>query len=81
VHWEKYPEPLFPSEQNRTSPIMVPDGERCFRLYNMHPEVRVSFSRACNGVRSVASRSSGAERALLRAGGPAGSTPYAPGGR
>lgn len=39
IHWEKYPgNPLFPVEENKSSGIVVPDGEH-FRLYTMHPEV------------------------------------------
>jgi hypothetical protein len=41
VHWEKYPgNPLFPVEANKSSGIVVPDGDR-FRLYTMHPEVNL----------------------------------------
>jgi hypothetical protein len=47
IHWEKYPDPLFPPPENKTTPIVVPDGERCFRLYNMHPLVQLHFSRSC----------------------------------
>jgi predicted GH43/DUF377 family glycosyl hydrolase len=39
VHWEKHPgNPLQPVEQNKSSGIIVHDGEK-FRLYTMHPEV------------------------------------------
>jgi predicted GH43/DUF377 family glycosyl hydrolase len=39
VHWEKYPNnPLLPVEENKSSGIVVHDGEK-FRLYTMHPEV------------------------------------------
>jgi beta-1,2-mannobiose phosphorylase / 1,2-beta-oligomannan phosphorylase len=39
VHWEKYPgNPLQPVEQNKSSGIVVHDGEK-FRLYTMHPSV------------------------------------------
>src|SRR5262249_21084600 len=39
VHWEKYAgNPLQPVEENKSSGIVVHDGEK-FRLYTMHPEV------------------------------------------
>jgi hypothetical protein len=39
IHWEKFPgNPLQPVEQNKSSGILVHDGQR-FRLYTMHPEV------------------------------------------
>ena len=39
VRWEKYAKnPLFPVEQNKSSGIVVHDGEK-FRLYTMHPAV------------------------------------------
>src|SRR5262249_38651379 len=39
VHWKKYPNnPLLPIEENKSSGIVVQDGEE-FRLYTMHPEV------------------------------------------
>jgi predicted GH43/DUF377 family glycosyl hydrolase len=39
LHWEKYPgNPLQPVAQNKSSGIVVPDGDR-FRLYTMHPAV------------------------------------------
>ncbi len=39
LHWEKYPgNPLQPTEQNKSSGIVVRDGNR-FRLYTMHPAV------------------------------------------
>jgi predicted GH43/DUF377 family glycosyl hydrolase len=39
IHWEKYPgNPLQPVEENKSSGIVVSDGEK-FRLYTMHPEV------------------------------------------
>jgi predicted GH43/DUF377 family glycosyl hydrolase len=39
IHWEKYAgNPLQPVEQNKSSGIVVHDGEK-FRLYTMHPEV------------------------------------------
>jgi hypothetical protein len=38
-HWEKYPgNPLQPVAQNKSSGIVVPDGD-AFRLYTMHPAV------------------------------------------
>jgi hypothetical protein len=41
VHWEKYPgNPLLPPAENKSSGIVVPDGDR-FRLYTMHPEVNL----------------------------------------
>jgi len=40
-HWEKYPgNPLLPTAENRSSGIVVPDGDG-FRLYTMHPSVYV----------------------------------------
>ncbi|MBI3409702.1 MAG: glycosylase [Planctomycetes bacterium] len=39
IHWEKYPgNPLLPVEENKSSGIMVHDGEK-YRLYTMHPAV------------------------------------------
>jgi predicted GH43/DUF377 family glycosyl hydrolase len=39
LHWEKYPaNPLLPLEANKSSGILVHDGER-YRLYTMHPAV------------------------------------------
>ncbi len=39
VHWEKYPHnPLRPIDENKSSGIVVHDGEK-FRLYTMHPAV------------------------------------------
>jgi hypothetical protein len=39
LHWEKYTSnPLQPIEQNKSSGILVHDGEK-FRLYTMHPAV------------------------------------------
>ena len=39
IHWEKYDRnPLLPLDQNKSSGILVPDGDR-FRLYSMHPAV------------------------------------------
>ncbi len=41
LRWEKYPgNPLRPVEENRSSGILVHDGET-FRLYTMHPEVHL----------------------------------------
>jgi hypothetical protein len=41
LRWEKYPgNPLRPVEENKSSGIVVHDGER-FRLYTMHPEVHL----------------------------------------
>lgn len=41
IHWEKYPgNPLQPIDQNKSSGIIVHDGQR-FRLYTMHPAVYV----------------------------------------
>jgi predicted GH43/DUF377 family glycosyl hydrolase len=41
VHWKKYPlNPIM--EENRSSGILVPDGEQ-FRLYTMHDKVEVHF--------------------------------------
>ena len=43
VHWEKYSgNPLLPVEANKSSGILVHDGER-FRLYTMHDEVHVHW--------------------------------------
>lgn len=39
IHWEKYAgNPLQPVEQNKSSGIVVRDGDK-FRLYTMHPSV------------------------------------------
>jgi hypothetical protein len=39
VRWEKYPgNPLQPVAENKSSGIVVHDGEK-FRLYTMHPAV------------------------------------------
>jgi hypothetical protein len=44
VHWEKYPgNPLQPVEQNKSSGILVHDGER-YRLYTMHPQVNLHYA-------------------------------------
>ena len=40
-HWMKYPKNPIQRE-NKSSPILVHDGEQ-YRLYTMHPEVRVHF--------------------------------------
>ena len=41
IHWEKYAgNPLLPVEQNRSSGIVVRDGDK-FRLYTMHPAVHL----------------------------------------
>jgi beta-1,2-mannobiose phosphorylase / 1,2-beta-oligomannan phosphorylase len=41
IHWEKYPgNPLQPVAENKSSGIVVPDGDR-FRLYTMHPAVNL----------------------------------------
>lgn len=43
--WRKYAgNPLLPRELNRSSGIVVPDGEK-FRLYTMHPEVWLHVSQ------------------------------------
>jgi len=45
IHWKKFPgNPLLPVSENKSSGILVDDGER-FRLYTMHPEVNVHFPR------------------------------------
>jgi beta-xylosidase len=39
LHWEKYAQnPLLPTEQNKSSGIVIPDGDK-FRLYTMHAKV------------------------------------------
>jgi beta-1,2-mannobiose phosphorylase / 1,2-beta-oligomannan phosphorylase len=44
VHWTKYAgNPLFPEATNKSSGILVPDGDG-FRLYTMHNEVRAHFA-------------------------------------
>jgi hypothetical protein len=41
LNWEKYPgNPLFPAQENKSSGIVIPDGNR-FRMYTMHPEVQL----------------------------------------
>jgi len=43
IHWEKYPgNPILKNDQS--SPVLVDDGQG-FRLYSMHPDVRVHFPR------------------------------------
>ena len=43
IHWRKYPRnPIV--EGDRSSPVVVDDG-RQYRLYTMHPDVRVYFPR------------------------------------
>jgi predicted GH43/DUF377 family glycosyl hydrolase len=45
IHWEKYPgNPLLPIRANKSSGIVVHDGER-YRLYTMHPEVFLHVPR------------------------------------
>ncbi len=45
VNWVKYPgNPLFPAEENKSSGILVSDGERN-RLYTMHGRVDVHFEK------------------------------------
>lgn len=42
IHWKKYPgNPII--GVNKSSPIIIPDGTH-FRLYTMHPDVRVFIS-------------------------------------
>lgn len=44
-HWTKYERnPLFPLVDNKSSPQLVPDGQR-YRLYTLHDQVRLHFSR------------------------------------
>ena len=44
VHWKKFPQnPIM--EENRSSGILVPDGEE-FRLYTMHDKVEVHFPKS-----------------------------------
>jgi hypothetical protein len=44
IHWEKYAKnPLFPISENKSSGIVVHDGNR-FRLYTMHDKVAVHFA-------------------------------------
>jgi len=43
--WTKYERnPLFPLADNKSSPQLIPDGQR-FRLYTLHDQVRLHFSR------------------------------------
>jgi hypothetical protein len=43
IHWEKYAgNPLLPIDENKSSGIVVHDGER-YRLYTMHPAVCLHF--------------------------------------
>jgi predicted GH43/DUF377 family glycosyl hydrolase len=45
IHWEKYTaNPLLPLEENKSSGILVHDGER-YRLYTMHPAVYLHVSK------------------------------------
>jgi predicted GH43/DUF377 family glycosyl hydrolase len=45
IHWKKYPKnPLLPIEQNKSSGIVVHDGNR-FRLYTMHDKVDAHLQR------------------------------------
>jgi hypothetical protein len=45
VHWKKFAgNPLIPERENKSSGIVVHDGKQ-FRLYTMHPEVNVHFSK------------------------------------
>ncbi len=44
IHWEKYAgNPLRPIEENKSSGIVLPDGDK-FRLYTMHPAVYLHVS-------------------------------------
>jgi predicted GH43/DUF377 family glycosyl hydrolase len=45
LHWRKYPRNPIVDGGNRSSPIVVHDG-RQYRLYTMHPDVRVYFPRS-----------------------------------
>jgi hypothetical protein len=45
VRWTKYSgNPLFPAEANKSSGIVVDDGQR-LRLYTMHDRVDAHFAR------------------------------------
>lgn len=45
IHWRKFTaNPLLPERENKSSGIVVHDGKQ-FRLYTMHPEVQVHFSK------------------------------------
>jgi hypothetical protein len=49
VHWRKFSHnPLLPERDNKSSGILVNDG-RQFRLYTMHPEVRVHLPSTGDG--------------------------------
>jgi len=51
IHWKKYAgNPLLPMADNRSSGMVVPDGDR-FRLYTMHDRVDVYFSERANSER------------------------------
>lgn len=44
IHWQKYPHnPII--DGNKSSPCLVPDGDH-FRLYTMHPDVRLYLPRS-----------------------------------
>jgi hypothetical protein len=43
IHWKKYPKnPIV--DGDKSSPVLVHDG-RQYRLYTMHPDVRVYFPK------------------------------------
>ena len=45
IHWKKYANnPLLPAEENKSSGILVHDGQR-YRLYTMHDQVHVHYPR------------------------------------
>lgn len=45
MHWKKFAgNPLLPERENKSSGYVVHDGKQ-FRLYTMHPEVNVHFSK------------------------------------
>ena len=45
LNWEKYPQnPILPTDANKSSGILVHDGQQ-FRLYTMHDEVHIHYSR------------------------------------
>ncbi len=48
LHWRKYPRNPIVDGGDRSSPIVVHDG-RQYRLYTMHPDVRVYFPRSGTG--------------------------------
>lgn len=59
IHWEKYDRnPLFPLEENKSSGILVPDGER-FLLYTMHDQVVRHVPRAVPGDKPAAPKGNG----------------------